>query len=236
MDDIKTAWDNLPTWAKWVLPIVAVGIIVIIWAPWKNKSNTQTLPSGLNAGGNGTSYLTPIATQTGLGSNSQTSNQSSGMTGNQTGIPPYTPIPPITIKPITYPTMVGDSPVSTNQSSGTTSRISEISRTFTNASPDTTGGTSFQEQVSPTKNVVYVHNNQTGANYTQTLNSYFNYLHNPVGSLGSQYTHGQQVADTLYYHYGIKNNAQLLQALNNSSNPAHNVAVEFHNILQSNAG
>lgn len=212
MDDIKTAWDNLPTWAKWVLPIVAVGIIVIIWAPWKNKSNTQTLPSGLNAGSNSTTYLTPIATQTGLGTSSQTSNQSSGMTGNQTP------------------------PVNTNQSSGTTSRISEISRSFTNASPDTTGGTSYQEQVSPSKNVVYVHNNQTGANYTQTLNSYFNYLHNPVGALGSQYTHGQQVADTLYYHYGIKNNTQLLDALNNTSNPAHNVAVEFHNILQSNVG
>jgi cytoskeletal protein RodZ len=224
MDELESTWDNLPTWAKWAIPIVAIGIIVFIWAPWRKKSNTQILPSGLNSGnGNATSYISPIATQTGLGtSSSGTSSSTSTKTPSSTS----------TKTPSSTSTKTPSSTSTTTK----THRIGEISTTFTNAAPDTTGGTSYTEKVNPSKNVVEVHNNKTGQNYTQTLNSYFNYLHNPVGALGSQYTHGQQVADTLYYHYGIKNNSQLLQALNNPDNPAHNVATEFHNILQSNAG
>lgn len=214
MNDLVQTWDNLPTWAKIAIPVVAIAVIVIIWAPWRKNTNSTTLPSSLNStSSNATSYVAPITT------GSSTGNYTAPITTVSTG----NASSPVTVKNTTAPAPAPH----------TTSKLSELgANTFVNHGNTST----YTETVVPSQNIVKVHNNNTGENYNQTLNSYFNYLHNPVGALGPKYTHGQQVADTLYYHYGIKNQSQLLQALNNPNNPAHNTANEFHNILVSNGG
>ena len=222
MDDLITTWDNLPTWAKWAIPLAIVGIILLIWQPWKKKSSTTTLPSGVNSG----YAVAPISNGSSPISNGS-SPVSNGSSPVSNGSAP------------TYHISNGSGAAPTNYytppSNTTTHKIGQISTTFTNKPPNT-NATTYKESVVPSTNTLHVTNTNTGKSYNQTLNSYFTYLHNPVGALGSKYTPAQHIADTLFYHYGIKNQSQLASALNNSNSPAHNTAVEFHHMVLNNAG
>ena len=60
-------YSNLPTWAKIAIPVALVGIIVVIWQPWKASSSsgssgsgvgTSPVPVGTSPVGVGTSPVT----------------------------------------------------------------------------------------------------------------------------------------------------------------------------------
>ena len=40
-------YSNLPTWAKIAIPVALVGIIVVIWQPWKSSSSAGASGSGV---------------------------------------------------------------------------------------------------------------------------------------------------------------------------------------------
>ena len=39
-------YTRLPTWAKIAIPLAAVGVIVLIWAPWSKSSASGSVPTG----------------------------------------------------------------------------------------------------------------------------------------------------------------------------------------------
>jgi hypothetical protein len=84
MEGLQEFWDNLPTWAKVAIPLTFVGIIVLIWAPWKNtSSSSQSGILEVNTS-NGTSIPNGTAI---VNATSTVSNTTSNPVKNTTSVP-----------------------------------------------------------------------------------------------------------------------------------------------------
>ena len=90
MNEIENMWNNLPTWAKWAIPIGGLVVIILIWAPWKSASKSSSgttliTPMGLNSSGQ--SVVPSVATSSSPVSSTTSSSPVSSTTSSSNVIP-----------------------------------------------------------------------------------------------------------------------------------------------------